>query len=181
MSVTPAQLLKRVSWKEPPGFLSALQRRPTPSPSIWPTLGSLTGTTGVLVLAAYIYGRPIAGSWGATTASAFGLGLLVAFLLPMLNPDELSIIQLDDTGIGRRTVRRTKIIHDHWSWDRIMSCSIETLSLGDKLFPALVLRDAEGKSLPLGLGRGVIVSDLEMALSLHGKVLKRETGPSFVT
>ncbi|HEU5117123.1 MAG TPA: hypothetical protein VFT74_10700 [Isosphaeraceae bacterium] len=179
MSVTPAQLLKRVSWKEPPGFLPALEGRPTPVPSIWPTLGSLAGTAGVLVLAAYIYGRPIAGSWGATTAGAFGVGLVVAFLLPMLNPQELSIIQLDDSGIGRRTVRRTQVVTDHWPWDRIDSCSVQTVALADNLFPAMVLRDSEGKTLVLGLARGVLLSDLETALSLRGKPMIREMGPSY--
>lgn len=179
--VTPAPLLKRLSWKEPPGFLFALQGKPLPAPSLWPSIGSLLGTTAVLFAAAYFYRRPVAGSWTATVLAAMGAGILVAFVLPMLNPQELSFVQLDDSGIGRRTVRRTQVITNHWPWDRIVSCSVETLALGDRLTPALVLRDAEGNSLPLGLGRGVLMSDLETALSLRGKVLKREPGPSFPT
>lgn len=180
MSVTtPPQLLKRVSWKEPPGFLPALSGRPVPRPSIWPTIVSFIGTSCVLVAAAYVYGDPIAGSWGATIAGAFGVGLITSFLLPMLNPDELSIIQLDDSGIGRRTVQRTKLAQDHWPWERVHTCSFEMLALGDDIFPAIVLRDLDGQTLALGLGRGILLSDLEGALALRGKVLKRETGPAF--
>jgi len=170
----------QVRWYEPAGFGRAWRERLHGPPNRGSQLRLLFAIAGVVLavfLVSYLVGYFVHGKtepvipWWGWFACAFGVGFILAYVIPFLTSMGSAEVRILERGIGRKSSVGVGVQIETWLWEQIASCSIEEMELGGQRFRVLMLHAPDSGSYPIGLDNVVSVEAIESALRAHGKEL----------
>jgi hypothetical protein len=169
--------MNELQWHEPRAFRRAeyrarLKQNPWEAPKTAAICFAVIFALGAMAKLGNPNPRMLSWPWLAVLAAGVGLG--IAYLLPLLlGYISLSIVILSEKGVNNNIVGHGATIY-FWSWDEVAYCSFSEATTGGKAYPCLVLHDQDGEVLAqLALGTKPSAQEIQTWLERHKKLAQR--------
>ena len=160
-----------VRWKEPAAFKRALARRSGARVSPWPQALFALGVGAAGLAACVTHDNPVNGSWPLTVAATAGVGVLIAFGLPLLASLDPNLVAVTGRGVGWRVHKGGAVSVECWAWDGIARCELADVELEGRAWRVFVIRSPDGAEAYFALGPRVSEAALAEAVRANGREL----------
>jgi hypothetical protein len=126
----------------------------------------------IILIARAIVPAPNAPGWPLMVLIAIVCGFSLCVGMPALTSLAPSEIVVSPKGINRNGINGVFFTIEFWDWGRICSCCVERLTLNDRSFRVLVLRDiAEAPIATIAFDSQPPLKELDLFLVEQGKKL----------
>lgn len=137
-------MAEKIVWQEPSAYQKAIQDRDGLGPNYRKSFAFGALLSAVTLILLFIRHQPIEGNWPMTIALCLSFTPVVGWLLPWMLRQMGDKIVISGRGITRNTATAGGILMFVTQWEDVASAKYECVLVGERDFPALLVRHQRG-------------------------------------